>query len=245
MTPDTTQTDLVTAETENLSELIAGARFVLFDFDGPICGLFAGLKAEKIARELVEWLEQQGLSGLLTEEERKHPDPQVVLRAVSARHPGSDLVTELEARLTQRELEAIVKAMPTAYADPLIRTWWAMGSRLAVASNNSARTVTAYLDDRELLGCFTPHIYGRTNDLERLKPHPHALNRALVAMGADPTAALMIGDSPMDYEAAQRAGVHFLGYARNSETFSRLRRAGAKVVVDSLLTVLTALRRHT
>lgn len=244
MTPETTHTEPVTAETENLRKLIVGVRFVLFDFDGPICGLFAGLKAEQIARELVEWLEQQGLSGLLTDEERKHPDPQVVLRAVSSRHPGSDLVTELEARLTEHELEAIAKAMPTAYADPLIRTWRALGCRLAVASNNSARTVTAYLDDRGLLDCFTPHIYGRTSDLERLKPHPHALNRALIAMGAEPAAALMIGDSPMDYQAAQRAGVHFLGYARNDETFSRLRGAGAKVVVDSLLAVLTALRCH-
>lgn len=141
MTSDTTQTESVTAETENdteqLRELITRARVVLWDFDGPICRLFAGHKAERVAIDLVDWLEGRGLHGLLTEDERQSLDPHVVLRAVDRRHPGSDLVAELEERLTQEELRATSSAMPTAYADPLIRTWTAVGSRLAIATNNS------------------------------------------------------------------------------------------------------------
>ncbi|SDM64672.1 haloacid dehalogenase superfamily, subfamily IA, variant 3 with third motif having DD or ED [Streptomyces sp. cf386] len=242
MTSDTTQTDLVTVETGNLRELITNARFVLFDFDGPICRLFAGHTAEQVAKELVAWLEGQGLQGLLTEEERVHPDPMVVLYAVNRRHPQSDLVTELEERLTQHERKAVVSAMPTAYADPLIRTWKAVGSRLAVATNNSPRTVSDYLSIRGLADCFAPHVYGRTSRLDLLKPNPHCLNRALNALGAAPSAALMIGDAPTDLYAAEEAGVPFLGYARNEDKARQLREAGAEVVVGSLLPVLRVLR---
>ena len=242
MTSDTAQTELVTVETGNLQELITNARFVLFDFDGPICRLFAGHTAEKVAGELVAWLGRQGLRGLLTEEERVHPDPMVVLYAVNRRHPNSDLVAELEERLTQQELKAVTSAMPTAYADPLIRTWAAVGSRLAVATNNSPRTVADYLGVRGLAGCFDPHVYGRTSRLELLKPHPHCLNRALNAMGAAPSAALMIGDAPTDLKAAEEAGVPFLGYARNEYKATQLREPGARHVVDSLLPVLRILR---
>lgn len=242
MTPDTAQTEPVTAETEILRELITPVRYVLFDFDGPVCRLFAGHSAERVARDLVAWLERQGLRGLLTDEERVQPDPMVVLYAVNRRHPHSDLVAELEERLTQQELKAVTSAMPTAYADPLIRTWSAMGSRLAVASNNSPRTVTDYLTDRGLAECFTPHVYGRTGELDLLKPDPHCLNRALSALGASPSAALMIGDAPTDLVAAERAGVPFLGYARNDRKEKQLRDAGAQVVVSSLEPVLRVLR---
>ncbi|MGW7089384.1 HAD family hydrolase [Streptomyces sp. NPDC054871] len=229
-------------ETEKLRELIERARYVLFDFDGPICRLFAGHSAERIAGDQVRWLEGRGLHGLLTDEEREQPDPHAVLRAVDRRHPGSDLVAELEERLTHQELTAVASAWPTQYADPLIMTWHAMGSRLAVTTNNSPRAVTRYLEDRQLSQCFAPHIYGRTQALHLLKPNPHCLNRALSAMGAEPSAALMIGDAPTDHEAAEQAGVAFLGYARNERKAKLLKEAGASCVVNSLEPVLRVLR---
>jgi HAD superfamily hydrolase (TIGR01509 family) len=232
----------VETEPENIGNLIAGARFILWDFDGPICRLFAGYSAEAVADGLVEWLEGQGLRGLLTESERESLDPHVVLRAVDRRHPGSDLVADLEERLTKEELRAAALAMPTAYADPLIRTWKAVGSRLAIATNNSPQVVRTYLNNRGLMGCFSPHIYGRTQDLQHLKPDPHCLNQALRAMGAAASAALMIGDTPSDFHAARSAGVPFLGYARNERKEKLLREAGATSIVGSLSPVLRAVR---
>ncbi len=249
MTSDTTQTervatqtDPVATETEALRELIDQARVVLWDFDGPICRLFAGHAADKVADDLVEWLEGRGLHGLLTDEERRSLDPHIVLRAVDRRHPGSDLVDELEERLTQEELRATSTAMPTPYADPLIRTWKAVGRRLAIATNNSPSVVRAYLENRGLTTCFAPHIYGRTPQLSHLKPDPHCLNRALNAMGSAPAAALMIGDTPSDLSAAKAAGVPFLGYARNERKEKLLRDAGATMVIASLEPILNVLR---
>ncbi|MGW4561437.1 HAD family hydrolase [Streptomyces sp. NPDC004561] len=215
---------------------------MLWDFDGPICRLFATHKAERVAADLVAWLERQGLRGLLTETERETLDPQVVLRAVGRRRPGSDLVAGLEERLTQEELRAAGSALPTAYADPLIRTWTALGARLAVTTNNSPRVVRTYLETRGLTGCFAPHLYGRTEHLHHLKPDPHCLVRALNAMGAAASAALMIGDAPSDLAAARDAGVPFLGYARNETKEKHLRAAGAERVVRSLEPLLRLLR---
>lgn len=242
MTSDTTHTEPVTAETEKLRELITGAQFVLLDFDGPICRLFAGHSAKLVARELVEWLERQGLLCQLTEEERRHPDPLAVLLAVEQRHPGSDLVAELEEMLTQRELRAVPSAQPTAYADPLIRTWTALGARLAVTTNNSARPAAEYLAGRGLVDCFAPHVYGRTQALHQQKPDPYRLLRALRAMGAVGERAVMIGDVPSDLQAAEHAGVPFLGYAPSARKQKVLREAGAEMIVSSLEPVLRVLR---
>ncbi|MGN7138032.1 HAD family hydrolase [Streptomyces pseudogriseolus] len=235
----TTETE---TEPNDLRNLIEGARVVLWDFDGPVCRLFAGHSAERVARDLVEWLEGQGLHGLLAESERESLDPHAVLRAVDRRHPGSDLVTELEERLTQEELKAAVSARPTPYADPLVRTWTAVGARLAITTNNSPQVVKEYLTSRGLLECFAPHVYGRTQELRHLKPHPHCVHRALNATGAAPSTALMIGDTPSDYQAARAAGVPFLGYARNERKNKVLRDAGAETIVDSLEPVLKLVR---
>ncbi|MBY8843388.1 HAD family hydrolase [Streptomyces sp. SP2-10] len=237
-----TRTEQTANDTDRLRGLIERARVVLWDFDGPICRLFARHKAERVAAELVDWLAGRGLHDLLSDSERDSLDPHAVLRAVDRRRPGSDLVAELEERLTQEELRAAGSAWPTAYADPLIRTWTAAGSRLAITTNNSPKVVRAYLDGRGLGSCFAPHVYGRTTDLHLLKPDPHCLNRALSAMGSAPSAALMIGDSPSDLAAANDAGVPFLGYARTERKGKLLREAGAGCVVGSLEPLLRMLR---
>ncbi|MGX1119641.1 beta-phosphoglucomutase-like phosphatase (HAD superfamily) [Streptomyces ambofaciens] len=198
MTSDTDQTEPVSEragrsgpseQSERLRDLVVGARVVLWDFDGPVCRLFAGYSADRVAGELVDWLEGLGLKELLTQEEQVHPDPHVLLGAVNRRRHRSDLVADFEERLTREELRAVATAWPTAYADPLIRTWSALDVGLAITTNNSPRVVSEYLATRGLLDCFAPHIYGRTQELHLLKPDPYCLNRALSAMGVAPAQA--------------------------------------------------------
>ncbi len=225
VTSDTDQTEPVNGRAgwagqwEGLRDLVVGARVVLWDFDGPVCRLFAGYTADRVAGELVDWLERLGLKELLTQEEQVHPDPHVLLAAVNRRHRQSDLVAEFEERLTREELRAVPTAWPTPYADALIRTWSALGVGLAVTTNNSPRAVSEYLATRDLLGCY----------------------RALSAMGVAPARALMVGDSASDVTAAREAGVPFLGYGHNERKTKILKQAGADTVVDSLEPVLRLL----
>ncbi|WP_328748431.1 HAD hydrolase-like protein [Streptomyces sp. NBC_00285] len=231
----------MTAETARLASLVTSARYVLWDLDGPICRLFAGYPAHEIANELVDKIDQLGMGVLLTEKERSAFDSHQPLRRVHEQRRGSDLVLELEEWLTQRELRAVPKAMPTPHADPLIRTWSSRDVRFAITTNNAALAAVAYVESRELKDCF-PYVYGRTQDLDLMKPNPYCLEEAIKAMGADPSVTLMIGDAPTDLQAAQQAGVSFLGYARNETKERMLRDAGAEVVVGSMEQILDIVR---
>ncbi|MFD7444580.1 HAD family hydrolase [Streptomyces sp. NPDC059909] len=228
-----------------LAALVLGARSVLFDFDGPICGLFARHRAPAVAARLIDWLDARGQGDALPEELRRLDDPHAVLRAVGRRCPGDDVVTALEEQLTLEEVEAAGNAAPTRYADELVRAWAGAGVPLAVATNNSVSAVVRYLESRGIDGCFGPHLHGRTPDPSLLKPEPDCLHRALDSLGCRPEEALMIGDTPSDLWAAEKAGVAFIGYGRDARRGERLSRAGATAVVPSLKPLLSLLSgRH-
>ncbi|WP_433546894.1 HAD family hydrolase [Streptomyces sp. CA-294286] len=240
MTPDTTDLGQAVAVAARTERLITGATCVLFDFDGPICGLFASHRAHHIADRLIAWLAERDLDVPLDESERQ--DPHAVLRLIGSTHPDERLVNELEQALTDEELRAVDSAAPTPHVDDLIREWSLRGVALAITTNNSPVVAARYVRRRGLTRCFDRHIYGRTTDLDLLKPDPDCLNRALGALDVDPAESLMIGDTPSDLHAARRAGVAFLGYAKNGCRVKRLREAGAEAVVESLKEVLGVLR---
>lgn len=241
MTPDTTDLGQAVAVAARTERLITGATCVLFDFDGPICGLFASHRAHHIADRLIAWLAERDLDVPLDESERQ--DPHAVLRLIGSTHPDERLVNELEQALTDEELRAVDSAAPTPHVDDLIREWSLRGVALAITTNNSPAAASRYVARRGLAPCFDRHIYGRTTDLDLLKPDPDCLNRALDALGADPAGTLMIGDTPSDLLAARNAGVSFLGYARDAGRAGRLRGAGAEAVVESLEGILGVLGR--
>ncbi|MDN0197339.1 HAD hydrolase-like protein [Streptomyces sp. S.PNR 29] len=217
--------------------LIASAQAVLFGFDGTVCRLFSGHSREYLAREYAAWLRARGLGALLPAGDVI--DPYALPDYVSRRHPGSDLVRELQERLTAEELRAVSSAFPNAYADPVLRSLRAMGMRVAVATPCSARTVRAYLESRGLASV-VEHVSGRgTTPEASLLPD---VVRALAALGTSPARALMIGATPADFRASREAGVPFLGLAHNDRAEAQLRSEGADLVVPSLEPVLSVIR---
>ncbi|MBL1068534.1 HAD family hydrolase [Streptomyces sp. 7-21] len=221
--------------------IVSNARCVLFDFDGPVCHLFAARPAESVARRLRDHIEAIGASQLLTDELRATPDPQVVLLGVAAQRPGAAVVRRVEAALTSEEIAAAGTARPTPHAAALIAALTARGRQVAVATNNSPLAVEHYLTRHSLAGYFGGRIHGRTHDTSLLKPHPDTLLRALASTRTPPEHAVMIGDSPTDCLAARAADVAFLGYAPTPAAAARLKDAGAPLVVRSLDEILTAL----
>ncbi|MFG3254351.1 HAD family hydrolase [Streptomyces sp. NPDC048172] len=221
-----------------MHELIESAKCVLFDFDGPVCHLFRLRPASDIAGRLRDEFPQAELP--------RSPDPQDYLPLVfrSPRLVDDGTARALEAALTREELATAPSALPTAYADRLIRTLHATGRTLAVATNNSQAAVECYLGTRGLRELFDGHIHGRTPEgVLRVKPDPWCLERALESTGASAGDAVMIGDAPRDLEAARAAGVRFIGYAPerpHKDKYGELREAGAEHIVRSLSEVLLA-----
>ncbi len=218
-----------------LRGLAASARCVLFDFDGPLVGLFANHPAPGVARVLKERLREWGE---LTPAMSSCDDPLEVIRAF-AHHPRTE---ELEKLLTDQEIHAASLAVPAPHSDELVRLLVDRGRQVAVTTNNSPQAASHYLAGRGLEELFGPHIYGRTQDPALMKPDPHCLNCAMEKTGHEPADCLMIGDSVSDYVAAEEAGVTFLGYARRAEKEADLRAAGAEFVIDSLELLCSAAR---
>jgi phosphoglycolate phosphatase len=212
-------------------------RCVLFDFDGPVCALFRNHPAPEVAGRLLAALPAGERAAVSAEYGGPVTDPQVILRLLGERDPGSALVSRTEARLTEEEIRATGSAVPTEHAAELVRALGDAGVALAVTTNNSPKAVERYLERTGLADSFGTHIYGRTHDPHDprlLKPHPDCLARALRRTGAAAGESVMIGDAAADFLAAKQLGIRFLGYAPREAKSAELYEAGARVVMDEL-----------
>jgi phosphoglycolate phosphatase len=112
----------------DVEAVLSGAAGVLLDFDGPVCSVFAGMPAAKVAAQLRVLVGDVGAP--------ESDDPFAVLRfAVSL---GQDVANRVGRALRQLELEAVVSAAPTPGAEEFLRALVASGRHVAIVSNNSA-----------------------------------------------------------------------------------------------------------
>ncbi len=81
-------------------------------------------------------------------------------------------------------------------------------SKLGILSSKGRIHIEQILRRENLLNCFRAIVGGR--DVPNLKPHPEGLLKVLDAIGVAPESSLYVGDSLVDAEAAQRAGVDFV-----------------------------------
>jgi len=81
-------------------------------------------------------------------------------------------------------------------------------SKLGILSSKNRVHIEGVLRRERLLGCFHAIVGG--TDVPNLKPHPEGLDKVLDALGATAEGSLYVGDSLVDAEAAQRAGVDFV-----------------------------------
>jgi HAD superfamily hydrolase (TIGR01509 family) len=130
--------------------------------------------------------------------------PQVIesFFPAAAQAAASDYATTVDYRLFLGELE-----VEPGWAEVLRR--WRRHGAAAVATNRGA-SARAVLETVGLLDLVDLVVTIR--DVARPKPHPDLLLKALAHFDADPQEALYVGDSPLDRDAAGRAGVRFLGF---------------------------------
>lgn len=109
------------------------------------------------------------------------------------------------------------------------------GSRTAVFTNKhgpSSRTTCAHLG----LAALLDGNFGAT-DTPWLKPDPQFTRHVLTALNVDTASTVLVGDSPYDYQAAQKAGLAFIGVTTGTHTADELRAAGAERICSDLLEV--------
>jgi HAD superfamily hydrolase (TIGR01549 family) len=102
---------------------------------------------------------------------------------------------------------------------------------LAIVTSSPRRALET-LRMHQLLDLFTVTITAEAVDFR--KPHPQPVERALDYLGVRARDALMIGDTPLDVQAAIGAGVDPIGIATGTASAELLRREGAKAVFANL-----------
>jgi len=223
-----------------LADVMNRSRCLLFDFDGPICGIFAGLPAHVIADHLRDLAASRGVD--IPPETATSDDPFDVLRYTATINP--DLTQTVADELRAMELRAVDVAAATPHTRQVIETAHQAGRAIAAVSNNSREAVTRYLTTAGLAPMFT-RIIGRTApDPDLLKPNPHLITRAVKELGTDPTECVLIGDSLSDIEGARNAGVLSVGYANKPGKLERFTAAGADAVITSMGELLPHLTKR-
>ncbi|GGW06355.1 hydrolase [Streptomyces globisporus] len=226
-------------ESSAIADVLGATRAFLFDFDGPICDVFAGQPAPDVARHLAATLSKYDRS--LREKACGTDDPMEVLRL--APQAGETALRRVEDELIEAEVSAVLSAgLPVSGAVAALEAAHASGRKVAVVSNNSAMCVRTFLLLHELQH-LVDTVVGRTPyQPEAMKPAPNSLMRASEELAVPLQDCTLIGDSVTDVEAAKASGGRSIGFANKPGKSIALRDAGADAIVTSMVTLATALR---
>lgn len=207
--------------------LLRHREHILLDFDGPVCRMFADLSAASIAADMLRLLNSRGVSA----PEELHRSPHELFHYVGTRHES--VRAELDALLTEREIEAAKLAEPTPGAHELLQRWRLQQRPVAIVSNNAAAAIRTYLAEHRLAELPFP-IIGRPTDPTLMKPAPDMLEHGMAALGATAEGTVMIGDSASDVTAAAAAGIPIVAFANKPGKAETFREHGASEVITDM-----------
>jgi beta-phosphoglucomutase-like phosphatase (HAD superfamily) len=221
-----------------LDQVIARTRYLLLDFDGPICDIYAGHPDHTVANELRKLISGQGID--MPVDVARTRDPIAVFTYSAT--VSADLAARVEAEMTQQELTAVTTARPAAYVHDVASSCHESGRTLAVVSNNSDQAVRAYLKRHGLDDRVDLVVARISPDPALLKPSSHLIDQAIQQVAAQPGQCTLVGDSVTDIEAGQQANVATIGYANKPGKHQHLTDAGATAVITSLADLVLPLR---
>ncbi|MBB6473272.1 HAD family hydrolase [Sphaerisporangium rubeum] len=222
---------------EAIQTALEHVQYVLLDFDGPVCDIYAGLSAPTVAGQLSKMLTAAGVD--LPDHVLTQDDPLEVFRYSAVL--GTEVNRALQEALTDLEVKATATAEITPGVEEMIRRAVEVGKPIAIVSNNSVASITAFLSARGLLSAVS-YISGRTDPNPALmKPNPYLVSQALDKLTAPSEQTMLVGDSLSDIEAAKAAGVISVGYANKPGKADSFASAGAEVVVTRLDDLVPAL----
>lgn len=135
---------------------------------------------------------------------------------------------------------AISHTRPLPGLEACLKTLRSEGMRIAIATHRSGRGAVQILEGFGLRGCFDAIV--ALENIERAKPDPDPVLKALALVHVDPHAAAMVGDTPDDIHAGCAAGALAIGVVTGAHGRDTLFAAGADAVLDSLAELADLLR---
>ena len=113
---------------------------------------------------------------------------------------------------------------PFAAVPALLKRARGAGLRIAIGSSAKKQELEKYLDIADITKLVD--VTASSDDVEESKPAPDIFEVALKKLAIDASAAVAIGDSPYDAEAASKAKIRTIGVLCGGFTEDRLRHAG-------------------
>jgi HAD superfamily hydrolase (TIGR01509 family) len=218
------------SDVSRLLNLLTQAEAILFDFDGPLCDVFAGMPASGVARQLETVAGQSYATD----------DPLMVLRECY-RLCSRPVAERVEDELVRAEIAAVNVALAELGGIEALRAAGATGLLVAVVTNNAEEAASSFLHKHGLAE-LAPTVIGRAyRRPDLMKPNPWPLLKAAEALEVDPARAVLIGDSATDVEASCAAGLPCVAYANKPGKRSAFEKMNAAVIIDDMRKLASAL----
>ncbi|KQW32154.1 hydrolase [Rhizobium sp. Root274] len=193
---------------------IKPTQLVIFDCDGVL------VDSEPIALEvLVEALAVKGIAIDADGAAERFLGRSIASMAEAVRQ---EFQVEIDQVFLHHMREALYarfrqELQPIAGVDRVVAALKEQGISWCVASSSQRERIELSLAATGLLHLFTPSIFSATM-VEHGKPAPDLFLHAAAAMGADPSACMVIEDSPAGIVAAQAAGMTVCAFTGGSHT---------------------------
>lgn len=130
------------------------------------------------------------------------------MKLFTGRDDVSDVVAKYRAFNVEKH-DQIVKAFP--YVKEVMGKLFHSGIKIGIVTSKVRMTTEMGL---KLCGLDSLlHTVVTVEDVEKPKPNPDGIRKAMAQLGVNPDSTLMVGDSHYDLDAARHAGVRSVGVA--------------------------------
>jgi HAD superfamily hydrolase (TIGR01509 family) len=186
---------------------------VIFDMDGTLADSMAHYYW--IACDIVEQAGAPAVSWERVSELMGAGDPELLRKMLPPDFPDAEATLK---RIVKDRFPVWMRAgqqiEPLQGCVDLLHQLHARGHKLGIATSSS--NVLPYLNRWGVRILFDA-IIGR-EDVKRRKPHPEVVLRCLETLGINPDEAVYVGDSMVDIQAGNAAGLHTVGVLTGTST---------------------------
>lgn len=117
-----------------------------------------------------------------------------------------------------------------------LKTLKQRGAKVGIISTKYRYRIQAVIDRQQLQDCVDLIVGGE--DVTSMKPNPQGVLLAMERLGAEKSSTLYVGDSVVDAETAQRAGIDFCGTLTGMTTRNELAAFPHRKLVNNLADLL-------
>lgn len=211
---------------------------VVFDFDGTLAKL--NIDFDLMRKCVDELIERYGIDQSLLKNGYilEKIDETAVLLKIKSPDSATSFRSQAYEIIEDIEMEAAKRGELFDRTRDLFKTLSRYDIRAGIITRNCMRAVQMVFPDVLL---FSPVLVCREN-VDKVKPHPNHLVRALELLESAPHRAIMVGDHPLDIQTGQNAGTLTAGVMTGHFREDDFLKAGADVVIPHASDILMMLK---